>query len=172
MPTSSVDTFFACSLMVILIVSAMVGTAKIMQPYLDNLSHINGVGRHKGFVEYLLLSTGEAPDWGKIADSVPTAFGLASETRQPYELDLDKVSRLNSDNIYSITYSEILGALGTKDISLNIKIHPLFEVSIILISSQTGETETTYTFQISTSKSGFPVVSQLQCYAVEPSLAG
>jgi hypothetical protein len=166
MPTSSVDTFFACSLMVILIVSGMVGTAKIVQPYLDDLSNLNGVERHKGLAEYLLLSTGEAPDWGKMTNGVPTAFGLASETRQPYELDLDKVSRLNSDNIYSIAYSEILAALGTKDLSLNIKIQPLFEVSIILTSSQTGETETTYTFQISTSKSGFPVASQLQCYAV------
>ncbi len=166
MPTSSVDTFFACSLMVILIVSAMVGTGKIVQPYLDNLSNTNGVECHKGLAEYLLLSTGETPDWGKIADSVPTTFGLASETRQPYELDLDKVSRLNSDNTYSISYPEILGALGTKDISLNIKIEFLFEVSINLISSQTGEAETTYTFQISTSKSGFPVMSLLKCYAV------
>ncbi|MDH5495406.1 MAG: hypothetical protein OEY24_06875 [Candidatus Bathyarchaeota archaeon] len=99
MPTSSVDTFFACSLMVILIVSAMVGTAKIVQPYLNDLSNMNGVERHKGLVEYLLLSTGEASDWGKTTDNIPTVFGLASETRQPYELDLDKVSRLNRQHL-------------------------------------------------------------------------
>ncbi|MDH5495405.1 MAG: hypothetical protein OEY24_06870 [Candidatus Bathyarchaeota archaeon] len=49
---------------------------------------------------------------------------------------------------------------------MNIKIHPLFEVSINLTSSQSGETETTYTFHISTSKSGFPVASWLQCYTI------
>ena len=166
MPASSVDTFFACSLMVILIVSAMVGTAKVVQPYLNDLSTMNGVERYRGLAEYLLLSTGESSDWGKTTDDIPTAFGLTSETGQPYELDLDKVSRLNSANVYSITYPEILAALGTKDISLNIKIRSLFEVSINLTTSQSGETETTYTFQISTSKSGYPISAWLQCYAV------
>ena len=166
MPASSVDTFFACSLMVILIVSAMVGTAKVMQPYINDLSNMNGMERCRGLAEYLLLSTGKPSNWGKMADIAPTAFGLASETQRPYELDLDKVSRLNNNSIHSITYQEISAALGTKDISLNIKIHPLFEVSINLVSNQSGETETTYTFQVSTSKSGFPVSAWLQCYTV------
>ncbi len=165
MPTSSVDTFFACSLMVILVVSAMVGTAKVVQPYLNDLSNMNGVERYRGLAEYLLLSTGEPSNWGSVMD-VPTAFGLASETQQFYELDLDKVSRLNSDSLYSLSYPEILASLGTKDISLNVRIHPLFEVFINLTSSQNGETETIYTFQISTSKSGFPISTSLQCYAV------
>lgn len=165
MPASSVDTFFACSLMVILTVSAMAGAAKVVQPYLNDLSDLNGVELCRGVAEYLLLSTGEPSDWGKLT-SFPTAFGLASDTHGAYELDLDKVSRLNSDNIYSITYQEILAALGTEDVSFNINIHPLFEVSINLTSSQSGATETTYTFQVSTSKSGFPVSTWLQCYAI------
>lgn len=166
MPASSVDTFFACSLMVILIVSAMIGTAKVAQPYLNDLSNMNSVELCKGLAEYLLLSTGEPSDWGKITDAIPSTFGLASETGRSYELDLDKVSRLNSDNIYSITYPKILAALGTKDISLNIKIRSLFQVSINLTSSQSEGIETIYTFQISTSKSGLPISTWLQCYTV------
>jgi len=166
MPTSSIDTFFACSLMVVLIVSAMVGTSKVVQPYVNDLSNMNGSGCLKGLAEYLLLSTGQPSDWGKMKGNIPTAFGLASETLQPYELDLDKVSRLNNDNVYSVSHQEILVALGTKDMSLNIKIHSLFEVSINLTSGQSEENETTYTFQISTSKSGYPLSAWLQCYAV------
>jgi len=165
MPASSLDTFFACSLMVILIVSAMVGTAKVVQPYLNDLANVNGIERYRGLAEYLLLSAGSPSDWGVMVNDVPTVFGLASETRQSYELDLDKVCRLNSDNIYSINYQDILTAL-VEDVSLNIKIRPLFEISINLASSQSGENETTYIFQISTSKSGFPIPTWLRCYTV------
>ncbi len=166
MPASSVDTFFACSLMVILIVSAMVSTAKVVQPYLNDLSNMNGVELSRGLAEYVLLSSGEPSDWGKLKVGAPTDFGLGSETQQPYELGLDKVSRLNSDNVYSVTYQEIIAALGIKDITLNMRFQPLLEVSIDLAASRIDENETIYTFQIFTGKSGFPIPTWLQCYAV------
>lgn len=152
--------------MVILTVSAMVGTAKVVQPYINDLSAMNGVERYRGLAEYILLSAGNPSNWGRMADVVPSAFGLASDNLQPYELDLDKVSRLNNDNVYAVTYPEIWAALGTADMSSNIKIRPLFEVSISLTSSQSGGTENIYTFRVSTSKSGFPVPGWIRCYAV------
>jgi hypothetical protein len=152
--------------MVILIASAMVGTAKVMQPYIEDLANMNGVERYRSFAEYLLLSSGNPSDWGKNGDVIPSTFGLASETRQPYELDLDKVARLNTDNLYALTYREILAALGTEDVSFNIRIHPLFEVVIELTNSQIGETETIYTFRVSTSKSGYPLATCLKGYIV------
>ncbi len=166
MPTSSIDTFFACSLMVILIASAMVGTAKVMQPYIEDLANMNGVEHYRSLAEYLLLSSGNPSDWGKNGDVIPSTFGLASETRRPYELDLDKVSRLNTDNLYSLAYREILAILGTEDISFNIRIRPLFEVAIELTSSQMRETETIYTFRVSTDKSGYPLATWLKGYIV------
>jgi len=152
--------------MVILIASAMVGTAKVMQPYIEDLANMNGVERYRSLAEYLLLSSGNPSDWGKNRDVVPSTFGLASETRQPYELDLDKVTRLNIDNLYSLTYREILAALGTEDTSFNIRIRPLFEVAIELTNSQIEETETIYTFKVSTSKSGYPLATWLKGYIV------
>lgn len=152
--------------MVILIVSAMVGTTKIAQPYLNDLASANGVENYRSLAEYLLLGAGEPSNWGIRKVAIPTVFGLASENQRPFELDLDKVCRLNSDNIHSITYQEILATLGTRDISLNIQIHPIFEVSINLTSSQSSEAETLYTFQIVTSKDGFPISAWLQCYTV------
>jgi hypothetical protein len=163
MPASSIDTFFACSLMVILIVSAMAGTTKVVQPYLDDLANTNGIERYKGLAEYLLLSPGNPANWGK-KTTVPSAFGLSSETRQAYELDIDKVTRLNSDNINAITYADILDTLGTPDISVNMRIHTLFEVSIDLVSKQNQGSTTTYTFQITTTKSGFPISTWLRAY--------
>jgi hypothetical protein len=163
MPASSIDTFFACSLMVILIVSAMAGTTKVVQPYLDDLAHTNDIERHKGLAEYLLVCTGNPANWGA-KKIVPSAFGLSSEIRRAYELDIDKVTRLNSHNIHSITYPDILDALGTTAVSVNIKIHTLFEVAICLTSKHNGGMNTTYAFQITTTKSGFPIPTWLRTY--------
>ncbi len=172
MPASSIDTFFACSLLVILVASAMVSTAKIVQPYLNELAGLNNGDLCRGLAKYLLSNSGYPSNWGKIKDTLPTAFGLAAENQQPYRLDLDKVSRLNSKNLFSITYNEILGALGTPDISFNIKIQPLFEISISLIQIQKGAADTIYVFQVSTSRSGFPIRTWLQCYAITGSHIG
>ena len=163
MPASSIDTFFACSLMVILIVSAMAGTTKVVQPYLDDLAQTNGIERHKGLAEYILASTGTPANWGA-KNIVPSTFGLSSEIRRAYELDVDKVTRLNSHNIHSITYPDILDALGITDVSLNIEIDTLFEIAIRLVSKQSGGMNTTYAFQITTTKSGFPIPTWLRTY--------
>lgn len=150
--------------MVILIVSAMVSTAKLVQPYLSTLANMNGVDRHRGLVEYMLLSPGSPSDWGKTGGSAPSAFGLASENLKPYALDPDKVSRLNNESIYAVTYQQILAALGTSDVSFNIKLHTIFQVLIEPVSSQNLGNHTLYTFKVSTTKSGFPISTRLNCH--------
>lgn len=164
MPASSVDTFFACSLMVILIASAMVSTAKLVQPYLNDLTNINGVDRCRGLAEYMLLDAGTPSNWGRTENTTPSTFGIAGKNLQPYALGPDKVSRLNNENIFSLTYQQLLAALGTSDMSLNIRIQPIFQVSIDLVSNQNLGSETLYTFQVATEKSGFPISTQLSCY--------
>ena len=164
MPTSSVDTFLACSLMLLLIVSAMAGMTKILQPHISHLTDRDDGSWHQGFYEYLLLSSGNPQNWGEIKESSPSTFGLASLTQKPYELDPDKVSRLNSENVYSLTYQEILKALGTSDFSLNIKVQPLFEVSINLTASHIEGDTTIYTFRMTTAKSGYALAASLKCY--------
>jgi len=166
MPASSVDTFFACSLMVILVVSAMAATVKVVQPHIDQISEKRRAERSEGLSKYLLQSTGIPIDWGKLEHDIPIAFGLASGARGPYELDPDKVSRLNGENIHSITYTDIMSTLGIEDMSLSIQLRPLFDVSASLASRRSTETETTYTFQLSTTKSGLPLSTWLKCYAV------
>lgn len=166
MPASSVDTFFACSLMVILVVSAMAATVKVVQPHIDQISENRPTERGRGLSEYILQSTGMPANWGKLRHETPTVFGLASGAGDPYELDLDKVSRLNNESIYSIAYTEILASLGLEDISLNLQLRPLFEVSANLTSQQSIGNETTYTFQLSTTRSGLPLPTWLTCYTI------
>jgi len=48
MPAISVDTFFACSLMVLLVLSAMASTSKLLYPHINNtvtIASLKGVGK-------------------------------------------------------------------------------------------------------------------------------
>jgi len=153
--------------MIILALSAMAGTSKLMAPYLNDLSHRDDAERFQQLASHLLLKAGTPPNWGQTGTGVPSSLGLAkADSSLPYELDIDKVSRLNSDNIYSLTYSELWEAFGVKDAAFQIDIRTLFELSISLVSNSTQGNNTVYEFQVATRKSGMPLSTNLNCYVV------
>jgi len=167
MPATSIDTFFACSLLVILVVSAMATMPRVVSPMLDGLANKNDVERLQQLAQYVVLSTGAPADWGSIPEVSPTDFGLASSnTTSPYALDVDKVTRLNSQNTYSITYARLLAELKANDVALNIHVQTVFNTSINLISCTDYGNDTTCTFEITTLNSGFAVISDLDCYLI------
>lgn len=173
MPTTSIDTFFACSLLVILVVSAMAAMPKIMNPFLDGLAHRNDTERLQQLAQYILLSTGAPSNWGHIGDLSLENFGLASDgVSPPYTLDADKITRLNSENAHAITYVQLLDALKVSNIALKIHVQPLFNTSVDLISSVINGNETSFTFEITTQNSGFAVVSDLSCYLIVKDFVG
>ena len=167
MPSSSVDTFLACSVMIVLVLSAMVGTSKLMAPYLSDLAGRDDIERFQYLASNLLLTTGTPSNWGQSKSAVLSNLGLAkADAILPYELDIDKVTRLNSENIYSLTYSNLWQAFGVKDVSFHIEIKTLFELSIELISNSTQGSQTVYEFEIIAEKSGMPISTSLSSYAV------
>jgi len=167
MPASSIDTILACSIMIILVSSAMVITSMTLHPSLNELSHRNDIERYQQLAKYILLNPGTPPNWGSMSEVVPSVFGLASvNSLHPYQLDIDKVSRLNSENAYSITYLQLFEAFGVRDVALRIEVETLFHVSVDLVSTSIGEKETTYDFEILTKKSGLPVSAKLSCYVI------
>jgi len=153
--------------MIILALSAMVGTSKLMSPYLNDLARRDDTEQLPHLASHLLLATGTPANWGQLANVKPTSLGLGkANARQPYELDIDKVTRLNWENAYSLDYSDLWQAFGIKDVSFQIEIKPLFELSIELISSSTEGNQTTYEFQVNAQRSGMPVQAKLSGYAV------
>jgi hypothetical protein len=153
--------------MITLALSAMVGTSKFMAPYLSDLSHRNDPERLQQLTSHLLLQAGTPNNWGQSRTTVPTSFGLArAGSSIPYELDIDKVTRLNSANAYSLSYSALWEALGIKDIAFRIEVKTLFDLSIGLASNSTQANQTTYTFDVTTRKSGMPVQTNLTGYAI------
>ena len=154
--------------MVLLSLSAMAGLSKILQPSLNNNMDESLVSRYREVSKYLLLSSGLPTDWGrnKLASNL-SAFGLARGNSQvAYELDIDKVSRLNSENAYSLTYAQVFTAFQMSDVSFRLEIRTIFEVEVALTATFPLVNSTVYEFEILTSKHGAPVHSELVCYAV------
>jgi len=167
MPAVSVDTFFACSLMVMLVLSAMAITTKLVFPSMNATSNRNLAERYKETSKYLLLNTGKPSNWGQNSQTALETFGLAKpNTDSEYDLDRDKVSRLNTENAYGLSYPDMFTSLEIPDLSFRIKIEPLFEVSTKLAGAFLSGDDTVYEFEISTDKQGAPVSAQLKIYVV------
>jgi len=153
--------------MIILALSAMVGTSKLMAPYLNDLSHRDDTLRFQQLGLHLLLGTGAPTNWGQMRNTKPSNLGLAKADSSPtYELDIDKVSRLNIGNVYHLTYSELWEALGAQDVSFQIEIKTLFELSINLSSNSTLGNQTVYEFVVVTRKSGMPIEANISGYVI------
>ena len=167
MPVISIDTFFACSLMVLLTLSAMAASSKLLYPYINNAVDVNSIERFREASKYMLLSEGSPADWGQRDSTILERFGLArAGSDAAYELDIDKVSRLNDENSYAVPYAQIFEALKMSDVSFRLEVKPLFEVSINLTSTFNAVNETIYQFEISTQRHGAQVPASLKCYAV------
>jgi len=166
MPATTIDTFFACTLLVILVVSAMAVMPKVLYPFMDGLAHKNDNERLQQLAQYILLNTGAPSGWGNSRYVVPSSLGLALNDTLAYSLDVDKVTRLNSRNRYAITYVQLLDALKVSNIALKISVQPIFNTSVALISSVNNGTQTDYSFEITTENSGRAVVSDVSSYFV------
>lgn len=170
MPTITIDTFLACSLMLILVSSAMLSLPRVLQPHVDELRRQKRFEYYQQFIKYILLNPGFPENWGSIMDASPTVFGLAKEVPYSfYDLDIDKVSRLNKDNEYAITYAQLFALLGIRDATLKIEFKPLFDISVSLVSSEQTEEETFYTFNFFTNRAGLPIPSELSCFVIAKS---
>ncbi|MBS7632305.1 hypothetical protein KEJ15_01610 [Candidatus Bathyarchaeota archaeon] len=167
MPATSIDTFFACSLMVLLTVVAMASTSKVIYSYMGSRQELSEVERLYALSKRLLLDCGNPANWGKHGEEVPEKFGLAeSSVEAAYALDIDKVSRLNDRNHFEITYAQAYSALGIPDLSFKMEIQPVFGVTVNLTAKYEEANETTYTFKILTERGGASVSAELKCYAV------
>jgi len=167
MPTSSIDTLFACFVMICLVLSSMAGVFIVSQPFIKHSYSDYDAEMSRMMAEYLLLETGSPPDWGININETLTSFGLSKKnTSMPFDLDVDKVTRLNDENKYNLSFLEAFKALGVKDRPFKILIIPLFNVTVHLSSTTEGLSEITYHFEVFTERSYQPVAANLRCYGI------
>jgi len=164
LPTSSFDTFFACT---ILIAAALIGTAFLsstLQTRIVNTEDINKDSYLKAIADYIINSPGTPINWGTSTD-VPDDFGLAAfASTIPYELDMDKITRLSIFNSYSLSPFDMAKATKLNNIALGIAFSQLLTIDILQSSNSTIGGEMSFTFTISTSINSIPTGSNLHCY--------
>ena len=166
MPTSSIDTFFACT---IIVAAALLATAFLgatMQTSIAGTSEVNKPSYLKAIADHLVTNSGSPSDWGK-STSVPDDFGLAaSDSTVPYELDMDKITRLNSQNIYCLSYVDLAESSKLTNMALGITLSQILTINITQTNNSTVGGDTAFTFSVLISVDSQPVSANLHCYLV------
>jgi hypothetical protein len=166
MPAISIDTFFACSLIVSVALLATASLAGTMQGRIDSMQDLNKDAYLRNIAEHLVTGCGTPVDWGA-AGAVPNSLGLAdSEASYEYAIDVDKISRLNSQNSYSLSYGQASIAARLNKIALGISVSQMLSITATLSDTSSIGDETAYTFKISVSQASGPTSAALRCYAV------
>jgi hypothetical protein len=166
MPAISIDTFFACSLIVSVALLATASLAGTMQARIDNLQDLNKNDYLRNIAEHIVTSDGTPADWGATG-TIPNSFGLSDgDSSYLYELDIDKIGRLNNQNDYALSYVQASNAARLNNIAFGISISQMLSVSVTLSSNISIGDETAYTFKISVSQASGPTSAALQGYVV------
>jgi hypothetical protein len=167
MPSISIDTFFACTLMVAVVLISTVLSSGILSSHINSLQGLNQEEYFQAISENILSNVGTPNDWGSDQTAIPNTLGLAkTNTLYANELDIDKVCRLNTQNAYALTYLQTLTAARLKDIALSISFSQLINISVSLSSNSTSLNSTAYIFRVHTTEEGAPVQTYLHYFAI------
>lgn len=166
MPTSTFDTFFACT---IILAAALIATGFVtstMQTRIDNTKNMNQQSYLQAIADHIVTSPGTPGNWGT-SSLVPTDFGLAATPSPlPYVLDADKITRLNSLNNDSISYFDLENAAKLNNLALGITVSQIMTIDLGQPSNYTSGSDEYFTFSVSTSIDSEPVSASLSAYVV------
>lgn len=150
MPSTSFDTFFACTIIVMAVLLATAFLTSTLQARIATHNESNKDVLLKSIADRMITYPGSPPMWG-VFQMPPTAFGLAKDqSAGAYELDIDKISRLYSGNRHALSYIDLLRSTQLTDIAFSISIKQVMDVTIEALSTQTVGNETHVTLTVST----------------------
>jgi hypothetical protein len=172
LPSTSIDTFFACIIIVTAFLMATAFVTSTLQTTINSTQDINKEDYLKAIANNILTNSGTPLNWGK-STSVPTNFGLsANPSTIPYEIDLDKITRLNCQSNYSLSYFDIANSARLNNIALGISVSQIMAVNIQQIYNNTIGSSEFFTFAILTSIDSKPATANLHCYVVAKNYLG
>jgi hypothetical protein len=146
----------------------MASFAGAMQTSIQSQQGVNDQNYLKTCAEQLVTSVGSPENWGS-SMTAPTSFGLAKTGGQVYELDVDKISRLNNQCYAALPYENVSKAARLYDLAFRITVTQMLAITIQPTSSTINGSATTYNYQVSTTANLEPVVATIQCYIIQPS---
>ncbi len=168
MPATTIDMFFACTLVVSVALIATAFLAGTMQTQINSMQDLNKQDYLRTIADHIVLDHGSPENWGS-SDGVPTNFGLsAANAIGLSELDVDKVTRLNNQNAYALSYLEVFDAARLNNIAFGASVSQILQIEVVASGNTSMGDITTYTFQVSVSDDSGPISSILHCYALAP----
>ncbi len=166
MPSTSIDTFFACTIIVAVALIATAFLCSTMQTSINSTQDINKESYLQAIADHIITNPGAPINWGT-SSSVPADFGLAAGSSTiPFELDIDKITRLNNLNNYSLSYVDMENAAKLNNIALGITVSQVMSINIEQTSNSTIDNNVSFTFAILTSIDSEPTSASLNCYVV------
>jgi hypothetical protein len=168
LPSTSIDTFFACTIIVAVALIATAFLTSTMQNGINSTQDINKESYLQSIADHIITSPGAPVNWGG-SSIVPADFGLAaSSSTAPYELDIDKITRLNNLNTYSLSYTDMENAAKLNNIALGITVSQVMSIDIEQTSNSTIDNgnNVSFNFAILTSIDSKPTSANLNCYVV------
>lgn len=172
MPAISIDTFFACSLLVSVALLATASLAGTMQTQINSMQDLNKEAYLRNIAEHLVTSDGTPANWGSTG-AVPSSFGLSDgDSSHLYTLDIDKISRLNDQNAYALSSFQVAQAARLNNMALGVSVSQMLSITVTLSDTSSIADATAYTFRISVSQASGPLSAALQCYVVAQDFVG
>jgi hypothetical protein len=165
-PSTAFDTFFACTLIVMAVLIATAFLGVTLQARIAGTDDINKDSYLKALADHIVTYPGSPINWGK-ENTVPSDFGLAlSELTGAYQLDIDKISRLNSQNTNTFSYVELLYSAKLNNMSLGISATQVMDLHVEQLDSEILAGVTYSDLSLSTSINSKPISADLRYYVV------
>ncbi len=165
MPTTSIDAFFACTLLVAVALIVTASFASAMQTNIESFQGVNDQNYLKTASEQIVQTAGSPGNWGSTA-MVPDSFGLAKVGGQAYELDCDKICRLSSHCTSALTYKDVSNSARLYNLAFALSIVPMLSITLQSTGNTTDGATTTYNFQVSVAANQNPTAATIQSYII------
>jgi hypothetical protein len=164
-PTTSIDAFFACTLLVAVAIIVTASFASAMQTNIESFQGVNDQNYLKTAAEQIVQTAGSPGNWGSTGN-VPDSFGLAKVGGQAYELDCDKICRLSSHCTNALTYKDVSDSARLYNLAFALSIAPMLTITLQPTGNTTNDAETIYNFQISVTANQNPTAATIQSYII------
>ncbi|MCX8150829.1 MAG: hypothetical protein N3D85_04950 [Candidatus Bathyarchaeota archaeon] len=137
-----------------------------MQTQINSAQDLNKQVYLQAIADHIVTSPGSPIEWGASGET-PTVFGLASSDIEcAYALDVDKLSRLSSENLYALSYIDLSKSARLTNLAFGVSLSQMLNVDIALSDNSTGGDYTTYTFTVSVSHNTAGIQAKLRGYIV------
>lgn len=166
MPSTAFDTFFACTIIVtaVLIATAFLGVT--LQARISGSDDTNKDSYLKAIADHIISYPGSSTSWGT-ESSVPTDFGLAQyPSTGAYQLDIDKLGRLNRRNTNVLSYVELLNSAKLNNMSLAISVKQVMDLSVVQLATRDVDGVIYAELSVAASINSKPTSALLHCYVV------